>query len=81
MRYTKLIGTLFEESVPSTEYFIDVKSIKIDDNVVNLNPSLLSIDGKGNEVTKINTVTRFVEWQGFVYKPFVRDFLKKAVEG
>ncbi|KAK7359727.1 hypothetical protein VNO77_01692 [Canavalia gladiata] len=73
-------GPVFEEDVPSTEHFIDVKSIKIDDQVVNLKPSLLSIDSKGNGGTKISTITRFAELQSFVYKPLVRDFLKKALE-
>lgn len=46
-------GPLFEEGAPSTEYFIDVKSVKIDGHVVNLKPSLLSIDRKGNGVPKL----------------------------
>ncbi|TKY72120.1 Basic 7S globulin [Spatholobus suberectus] len=73
-------GPMFEEGVPSTEYFIDVKSVKIDGHVVNLKPSLLSIDRKGNGGTKISSITRFAELQSFVYKPFVRDFLKKAAD-
>ncbi|TKY72121.1 Basic 7S globulin [Spatholobus suberectus] len=71
---------LFYERVPSIEYFIDVKSVKIDGHVVDLKPSLLSIDRKGNGGTKISTITRFAELQSFVYKPFVRDFLKKAAD-
>ena len=57
-----------------------MRSIKIYGNVVNLKPSLLSIDRKGNGGTKISTITRFAELQTFVYKPFVRGFLKKAAD-
>ncbi|KAK7303255.1 hypothetical protein RJT34_14157 [Clitoria ternatea] len=73
-------GPNFEEGTPSTEYFIDVKSVKVDGQVVDLKPSLLSMDKKGNGGTKISTITRFSELQSFVYKPFVRDFLKKAAD-
>ncbi|CAK8531052.1 unnamed protein product [Lathyrus sativus] len=71
-------GAVSVEGVPSNEYFIDVKAIKIDGHVLNLKPSLLSIDKKGNGGTKISTITPFTELQTSVYKPFIRDFLKKA---
>ncbi|XP_047153133.1 probable aspartic proteinase GIP2 [Vigna umbellata] len=53
-------------------------SIEIDGHVVNLNPSLLSIDKNGNGGTKISTVTPWTELHSFLYKPFVQDFVKKA---
>ncbi|XP_050874916.1 probable aspartic proteinase GIP2 [Lathyrus oleraceus] len=71
-------GAVSVEGVPSNEYFINVKAIKIDGHVLNLKPSLLSIDKKGNGGTKISTITPFTELQTSVYKPFIRDFLKKA---
>ncbi|XP_004486143.1 probable aspartic proteinase GIP2 [Cicer arietinum] len=71
-------GAVSVQGVPSIEYFIDVKAIKIDGKVVNLKPSLLSIDNKGNGGTKISTMSPFTELQRSVYKPFIRDFLKKA---
>jgi hypothetical protein len=71
-------GSVSVKGVPSDEYFIDVKGIKIDGNVLNLKPSLLSIDKKGNGGTKISTLVPFTELQSSVYKPFIRDFLKKA---
>ncbi|KAL5097323.1 hypothetical protein RYX36_001650 [Vicia faba] len=71
-------GAVSVEGVPSNEYFIDVKAIKIDGHVLNFKPSLLSIDKKGNGGTKISTITPFTELQTTVYKPFIRDFLKKA---
>ncbi|KAJ1428768.1 Xylanase inhibitor, C-terminal [Sesbania bispinosa] len=60
------------------EYFIDVKSVKIDGDVLNIKPSLLSIDNKGNGGTKISTMSPFTELQSSVYKIFIRDFLKKV---
>ncbi|KAK7412649.1 hypothetical protein VNO78_04174 [Psophocarpus tetragonolobus] len=71
-------GPISVEGVPSTEYFVDVKALKIDGNVVNLKPSLLSIDKKGNGGTKISTITPFTELHTSVYKPFLREFLKRA---
>lgn len=63
---------------PSIEYFIDVKSIKIDDHVVNLNPSLLSIDKKGNGGTKISALTPWTKFRSSLYKPLVQEFVNKA---
>ncbi|RDX57641.1 Basic 7S globulin, partial [Mucuna pruriens] len=71
-------GAISVKGVPSDEYFIDVKSVKIDGNVVNIKPSLLSIDNKGNGGTKISTMSPFTELQTSVYKPFIREFLKRA---
>ncbi|XP_020237786.1 basic 7S globulin [Cajanus cajan] len=71
-------GAISVKGVPSKEYFIDVKAVKIDGHVVNLKPSLLSIDNKGNGGTKISTMSPYTELQTSVYKPFLRDFLKKA---
>ncbi|KAK7359728.1 hypothetical protein VNO77_01693 [Canavalia gladiata] len=71
-------GAISVQGVPSKEYFIDVKSVKIDGHVVNLKPSLLAIDNKGNGGTKISTMAPFTELQRSVYKTFIRDFLKKA---
>ncbi|KAK7245815.1 hypothetical protein RIF29_40666 [Crotalaria pallida] len=71
-------GAVSVQGVPSDEYFVDVKSVKIDGHVVNLKPSLLSIDNKGNGGTKISTMTNFTELESSVYKTFIRDFRKKA---
>ncbi|KAK7303257.1 hypothetical protein RJT34_14159 [Clitoria ternatea] len=71
-------GAVFVKGVPSKEYFIDVKSVKVDGHVVNLKPSLLAIDKKGNGGTKISTMSPFTELQSSVYKAFIRVFLKKA---
>ncbi|XP_027338204.1 basic 7S globulin 2-like [Abrus precatorius] len=71
-------GPISVAGVPSNEYFIDVKAVKIDGHVVNLKPSLLSIDNKGNGGTKISPMSPFTELQSSVYKTFIRDFLKNA---
>ncbi|KEH36786.1 probable aspartic proteinase GIP2 [Medicago truncatula] len=71
-------GAISVQGASSIEYFIDVKAVKIDGNVLNIKPSLLSIDKKGNGGTKISTISPFTELQTSVYKPFIRDFLKKA---
>lgn len=62
----------------SYEYFIDVKSVRIDGKVVNIKPSLLSIDKKGNGGTKLSTMMPFTQLHTSVYKPFVREFIKQA---
>ncbi|KAK7303249.1 hypothetical protein RJT34_14151 [Clitoria ternatea] len=69
---------VFGEGDPSYEYFIVVKSIKIDDEVLNFKPTLLSIDNKGNGGTKISTMQPFTVLHSAIYKPLVRDFVKKA---
>ncbi|KAE9599044.1 hypothetical protein Lal_00044111 [Lupinus albus] len=71
-------GPVSEQGVPSKEYFIDVKSVNIDGHVVNLKPSLLSINNKGNGGTKISTTSPFTELESTVHKTFIREFLKKA---
>ncbi|KAK4280494.1 hypothetical protein QN277_012115 [Acacia crassicarpa] len=73
-------GPVSVSGVPSYEYFIDVKSVRIGDEVVNLKPSLLAIDKKGNGGTKISTMSPFTELHSSVYKPFLRQFIKQAAD-
>ncbi|KAI4324186.1 hypothetical protein L6164_023743 [Bauhinia variegata] len=70
----------FSEGEPSDEYFIGVKSIKIDGKVVNFKRSLLSIDEKGNGGTKISTMKPYTELHSNIYKSFVRQFVKQAAD-
>ncbi|KAK7245811.1 hypothetical protein RIF29_40662 [Crotalaria pallida] len=60
------------------EYFIHVKSIHIDNKPIKFDTSLLSIDKKGNGGTKISTMKPFTVLHHSIYKPFVKDFVKKA---
>nr|KYP58212.1 Basic 7S globulin 2 [Cajanus cajan] len=71
-------GPIFDHG-PSTEYFIDVKSISVDNKVVNVNTSLLAIDKNGNGGTKLSTVTPFTKFQSLLYAPVVNDFVKGAL--
>ncbi|KAJ7954944.1 Basic 7s globulin [Quillaja saponaria] len=70
-------GPIFDDT-PSQEYFIDVKSIKIDGEVVNLNTSLLAIDKNGNGGSSFSTVNPYTVLQTSIYKASVGEFVKKA---
>ncbi|WJX27007.1 hypothetical protein P8452_15870 [Trifolium repens] len=69
---------IFSPGDASYEYFINVKSIKVGGEVVNFKSSLLSIDNKGNGGTKISTINSFTLLHSSIFKPLVRDFVKKA---
>ncbi|GAU30895.1 hypothetical protein TSUD_381080 [Trifolium subterraneum] len=69
---------IFTEGDASYEYFIDVKSIKVNGEVLNFKSSLLSIDNKGNGGTKFSTLNNFTVLHSSIFKPLVRDFVKKA---
>ncbi|KAL3749188.1 hypothetical protein ACJRO7_010304 [Eucalyptus globulus] len=62
---------------PSTEYFIGVKSIKVNGKQVPLNASLLSIGKEGNGGTKISTVNPYTVMQTSIYKAVVGAFVKE----
>ncbi|XP_061345566.1 probable aspartic proteinase GIP2 [Gastrolobium bilobum] len=84
--YTPLIvnphstGPIFDDD-PSTEYFIDVKSIQVDGKVVNFPTSLLSINKRGDGGTKLSTVIPYTKLHTLIYQPLVNDFVKKAAIG
>ncbi|XP_058728139.1 probable aspartic proteinase GIP2 [Vicia villosa] len=69
---------IFTEGDASYEYFIDVKSVKVGGEILNLKSSLLSIDNKGNGGTKFSTLNSFTVLHSSILKPLVRDFVKKA---
>ncbi|CAJ1941264.1 unnamed protein product [Sphenostylis stenocarpa] len=70
-------GPIFDDG-PSSEYFIDVKSIKVDGTIVNFNTSLLSIDKQGQGGTKLSTVIPFTVLHTSIHRPLVNAFVKKA---
>ncbi|KAJ4968158.1 hypothetical protein NE237_014859 [Protea cynaroides] len=73
--YTKLYKNPF--STTSSEYFIGVKSIKVNEQVVLLNTSLLSINKKnGYGGTKISTVTPYTVMESSIYKAVTQAFIK-----
>ncbi|XP_058077758.1 probable aspartic proteinase GIP2 [Magnolia sinica] len=63
---------------PSDEYFIGVKSIKINEKRVPLNASLLSIDNNGFGGTKISTVNPYTTLETSIYKAFSEAFIREA---
>lgn len=83
LKYTPLItnrrstGPIFD-NFPSTEYFIKVKSIKVDNNVVNFNTTLLSINKLGAGGTKLSTVIPHTTLHTSIYNPLLNAFVKKA---
>ncbi|KAF3434873.1 hypothetical protein FNV43_RR21960 [Rhamnella rubrinervis] len=68
-------GTSFEGE-KSAEYFIGVKSIKINEKVVPVNTSLLSIDSNGIGGTKISTVNPYTVLHTSIYNSVVDAFVK-----
>ena len=69
---------VYSKGDPSDEYFIGVKSIKIDGQIVKLETSLLSIDKKGVGGTKISTINPYTILHTSIYKAVLKDFVKKA---
>lgn len=83
LMYTPLIlnpvstaGAYFEGN-PSTDYFVNLTSIKINGNAVPLNAALLKItDGNGG--TKISTVNPYTVMETSIFKAFVKVFRHEA---
>ncbi|KAK7292386.1 hypothetical protein RIF29_08164 [Crotalaria pallida] len=83
LSYTPLVvnpsstGPIFDND-PSSEYFIDLKSIKVDGKIVNFNTSLLSIVKRGDGGTKLTTEIPYTKLHTNIYKPLINDFVNKA---
>ncbi|XVF28806.1 hypothetical protein REPUB_Repub15cG0063500 [Reevesia pubescens] len=69
---------VFSEGEVSEEYFINVKSIKVEEKPVSLKTSLLSIDKNGFGGTKISTINPYTVLHTSIYKPLVQEFANKA---
>ncbi|GLT78436.1 hypothetical protein SLA2020_499720 [Shorea laevis] len=67
------------EGQPSAEYFIGLKAIKINDKVVSLNKTLLSITKEGRGGTKISSVTPYTVVETSIYNALVKTFLKEML--
>ncbi|KAL0457270.1 UNVERIFIED_CONTAM: putative aspartic proteinase GIP2 [Sesamum latifolium] len=65
---------------PSDEYFIDVRSIRVDGKPLAVKNSYFSIDENGVGGTKISTIRNFTALHNSIYKPFTRAFLKAAAD-
>ncbi|KAK4425720.1 putative aspartic proteinase GIP2 [Sesamum alatum] len=69
---------IYSENDPSDEYFIDVKSIKVDGEALSVKDSYFSIDKNGVGGTKISTIQNYTALHNSIYKPFTRAFVKAA---
>jgi hypothetical protein len=84
LRYTPLYinpvstASAFSLGEPSTEYFIRINSIRIDDNPVAINTSLLTIDSEGNGGTKISSVNPYTLMETSIYRAFTSAFVRAA---
>ncbi|KAI9196913.1 hypothetical protein LWI28_028045 [Acer negundo] len=63
----------------STDYFIGVKSIKVNDIAVKVNTALLSINEEGFGGTKISTVNPYTVLETSIYNAFTTAFIKATV--
>lgn len=83
LTYTPLItnpvstASAYFQGEASVEYFIGVKSIKINGKAVPLNATLLSIDSQGYGGTKISTVHPYTVLETSIYKAVTQAFLKE----
>ncbi|KAJ1405144.1 Xylanase inhibitor, C-terminal [Sesbania bispinosa] len=71
-------ASAFSQGEPSAEYFIGVKSIRIDEKVVPINTTLLSIDNKGVGGTKISTVNPYTVLEASIFKAVTEAFINAS---
>ncbi|XP_043725931.1 probable aspartic proteinase GIP2 [Telopea speciosissima] len=64
---------------PSADYFIGVKSITINGKSVQLNSSLLSIDGEGRGGTKISTAVPYTTIETSIFVAVTKSFSEAAI--
>lgn len=62
---------------PAAEYFIGVKSIRINEKKISLNTSLLSIGDEGEGGTKVSTLNPYTIMETSIYNDFVDAFAKE----
>ncbi|TYG39307.1 hypothetical protein ES288_D12G005900v1 [Gossypium darwinii] len=62
----------------SAEYFIGVKSIKVNENPISLNTTLLSINNEGVGGTKISTVDPYTVLESSIFKAVTEAFINEA---
>lgn len=72
-------ASAFSQGQPSSEYFIGVKSIRIDEQVVpNINTTSLSINKEGFGGTKISTVDPYTVLEGSIFKAVTEAFINAS---
>ncbi|KAK9139657.1 hypothetical protein Scep_009338 [Stephania cephalantha] len=77
MLYTPLVASPSEPD----EYFIGVKSIKINGRAIDFDGSLLSFDENGYGGTKLSTVVAYTTLETSIYKAFTKAFVGEATTG
>ncbi|KAI8010285.1 Basic 7S globulin [Camellia lanceoleosa] len=83
LSYTPLIlnpvstASAYSVGDASSDYFIGVQSIKINEKTVPINTSLLTIDSEGNGGTKISTVNPYTILETSIYKAVTKFFIKE----
>ncbi|GMP56516.1 hypothetical protein CsSME_00020968 [Camellia sinensis var. sinensis] len=83
LSYTPLIlnpvstASAYSVGDASSDYFIGVQSIKINEKTVPINTSLLTIDSEGNGGTKISTVNAYTILETSIYKAVTKFFIKE----
>ncbi|CAI9762167.1 unnamed protein product [Fraxinus pennsylvanica] len=81
--YTPLIinpvstASAYSSGEPSAEYFIGVRSIKINEKDVPINTTLLSIDSEGNGGTKISSVNPYTVLESSIYNAVINAFVSE----
>ncbi|GMI69370.1 secreted aspartic protease 2 [Hibiscus trionum] len=71
-------ASAFPMGEPSAEYFIGVKSIKVNEKPVSLNTALLSINNQGVGGTKISTVNPYTVLEASIFKAVTDTFINEA---
>lgn len=84
LKYTPLYinpvstASAFSEGDPSTEYFIRVNSIRVNNIPITINNKLLTIDSEGNGGTKISTVNPYTLLETSIYRAFTSAYIREA---
>uniref|UniRef100_A0A7N1A8E0 Peptidase A1 domain-containing protein n=1 Tax=Kalanchoe fedtschenkoi TaxID=63787 RepID=A0A7N1A8E0_KALFE len=80
LTYTPLLGNKVSTAAasfpgePSTEYFIGVKSIKVNDKPVSVNSTLLKINSQGYGGTKLSSVNPYTVMESSIYAAVTTAF-------
>lgn len=71
-------ASAYAQGERSSEYFIGVKSVRVNDKVVPVNTTLLSINSQGVGGTKISTVNLYTVLESSIYKAVTEAFVKES---
>ncbi|CAH9082777.1 unnamed protein product [Cuscuta europaea] len=71
---------VFVKGQPSDEYFIDVRGVKVDGQLLSVKSSYFTFDKYGFGGTKFSTTNNFTALHTSLYKPLVRAFIKAAAD-